>query len=362
MKIAHITPVMNTVPPEKYGGIEQDIVQLAKGQASAGHGITIFAARGSKAPASGVQIFEAAPYPTRERTSENRSWEIKEFLQVISMQDNFDLLHFHYEPIIARVNIDGVEQNLLNFIRVPSVITFHNTTHIDANINYYKENKDLWKFNYVFLSKNHQAPLSFFPNSGVIYNGIPVADFKFNNKPDEYLLFLGRITKAKGIIEAIQCAKEIGKKLVIAAKIDPVDRDFYEGEVKHLIDGKQIIYVGEVDFNQKVELYKNALCTLFPILWEEPFGLVMIESMACGTPVVAFRRGSVPEIIQDGRTGFIVDNVFEMAKAVGDIGKINRGNCRKHVEQNFSSEKMVVDYLRLYTEILNKNFTCSQSY
>src|SRR3990167_2822876 len=212
--------------------------------------------------------------------------------------------------------------------------------------------KKLWQYDYVFISKNQKDPLKFFPNSTIIYNGIDVKRLPFKNEPGDYLLFLGRITDFKGILEAIQIAKLANKKLVIAAKVDPTDEDFYNRKVKPLIDGVKIVYVGEVDFNQKIEYLKNALCLLFPIKWDEPFGLVLIEAMACGTPVVAFDRGSVSEIVEDKVTGFLGTNFYQAARAISKIGQIDRAKCRERVEKHFSQERMLNAYGQLYKKLL----------
>jgi len=299
-----------------------------------------------------IHLIESSPYPTIEDLSQNRKFEINEFLKVLSNQSNFDLFHFHYEPIVLNCTIDSIEFNFLNFIKKPILITFHNTTHIQEHIDFYKEHKNLWQYDYVFISKNQKDPLKFFPNSTIIYNGIDIKKLPFKNEPGDYLLFLGRITDFKGILEAIQIANLVNIKLVIAAKVDPTDEDFYNQKVKPLIDGVKIVYVGEVDFNQKIEYLKNALCLLFPIKWEEPFGLVLVEAMACGTPVVAFDRGSVSEIVEDGVTGFVVTNVDQAAEAISKIGQIDRARCRERVEKHFSQETMLNAYEQLYKKLL----------
>ena len=352
MKIAQVIPVMMTIPPKKYGGIERDVVELSVRLAKKGHEVTIFAANGSKLDFPGVKIVESSPFPTDKDRSQNRKWEINQALQVLSLQNNFDIIHFHYEPIIFRYLIDGNEFNLLEYFTVPVLVSFHNQTYIEKHIEYYKSHKSLWKFHYSFVSRNHRKPLSFLPHSFVIYNGIPVETFEFNHRPKDYLTFLGRITPTKGVMEATQVAKLAGKKLIIAAKVDIVDKEYYEKEVKPLIDGKQIVYVGEVNKKQKVKLLKDALCLVFPVQWNEPFGIVMIEAMACGTPIIAFDKGSVPEVIKNGETGFIVNTVSEMADAISKITIINRQKCREWVEKLFNAKGMTDKYVTVYKMLL----------
>lgn len=351
-RIAEIIPLMTTIPPKKYGGIELIAQELSLGFAKKGYKIGVFCAKGSKLKEVNVDLIECSPFPTIEDLSQNRKFEINEFLKVLSNQSNFDFFHFHFEPIVLNCKVDNIEFNFLNFINKPILITFHNTTHIQEHIDFYKEHKNLWQYNYVFISKNQRESLKFFPNSTIIYNGIDVKRFPFKNEPGDYLLFLGRITDFKGILEAIQIANIVNKKLVIAGKVDPTDENFYTQKVKPLIDGVKIVYAGEVDFNQKIEYLKNAFCLLFPIKWDEPFGLVLIEAMACGTPVVAFDRGSVGEIVEDGVTGFVVNNIDQAAQAIGKIGKIDRAKCRERVEKHFSLEIMLNAYEQLYKKLL----------
>lgn len=357
MRIAQVVPVMMNLPPKKYGGIERDVTELAINLGKRGHEVTVFAAKGSKLDFPGIKIIESSPFPTNKDRSQNRKWEINQALQVLSLQHNFDIIHFHYEPVIFRYSVDENEFNLLEYFTTPILSSFHNQTYIDEHIEYYKSHKRLWKIPYTFVSHNHKQPLSFLPHTFVVYNGIPVETFEFNNNPKNYLVFLGRITPSKGVVEAIQVAKLAGKKLIIAAKIDEVDSEYYEKEVKSLIDGRQIVYIGEVNHKQKVKLLKDASCLLFPIQWNEPFGIVMIEAMACGTPVIALAKGSVSEIIKEGRTGYIVNTTSEMVDAISKIGNINRQQCQKWVEKLFNAQKMIGRYEAIYTSCFNQTMS-----
>ncbi len=351
MKIAIVAPVMVPVPPKKYGGIEVIVDLLAHGLAERHHSVTVFCAGSSTIVGEGITRVESSPYPTSEHSEENRAWEEKQLHAVLKHEEEFDVIHFHYEPIIFRMMDDGKEINLLDRLHRPAVLTFHNTTDIPEHIEYYRTHESLYRHTMTFISKNQRSRVSFIPNTQVIYNAIPIDQFSVENKKGNYFLFLGRIMRKKGILEAIAVAKQTGTPLIIAAKIDPIDRIFYQREVEPFVDGTFIRYVGEVDFLTKVEYFKNAYCLLFPITWEEPFGLVMIEALACGTPVVAFRRGSVPEIIIDGKTGFVVDTIKEMVEATKKIDQIDRSFCRKYVEETFRSEKMITEYEKLFLKI-----------
>jgi len=354
MKIAIVAPVMVSVPPKKYGGIELIVDELARGLADKGHEITVFCSGGSTIGQKGISRVETCPYPTSEHIEENRQWELKQILTIFGRQHEFDVIHFNYEPAVFRFDIDGIVVNLLDFFTVPVALTFHNTTDIQANIEYYHRTLSLHRHEMIFVSENQRRPVSFFPNTKVVYNALPIENFPVESKKENYLLFLGRITPFKGILEAIEVAKKTDIPLVIVAKVDPVDQEFYEKEVKNKIDGKLIRYVGEADFAGKIEYLKKARCLLFPILWEEPFGLVMTEALACGTPVVAFKRGSVPEIIQDGVNGFIVGNVDEMVEAIGKTETISAEKCRESVEGRFSVKRMVNEYEAVFEKIAQK--------
>jgi len=354
MKIAIVSPVIIPVPPVKYGGIQLIVAELAHGLAARGHQITVFCSGESTIEGKNITRTETSPYPTFDHVEENRIWEKKQLFSVIERQNEFDVIHLNYEPAVLNFEIEGKKINLLDLFSVPVVLTFHNSTNVPEHLEYYKNNL-LPPNNFpVFISENHRSPLSFISNSKVIYNGIDVERFPFSAEKENYLLFLGRITPTKGILEAISVSEKTNLPLIIAANIDSSDREFYEKEVKPRIDGELIRYVGEADFSQKVEYLKKASCLLFPILWDEPFGLVMVESLACGTPVIAFKKGSVPEIIQDGINGFIVENVDEMAKAIEEIRTISAIECRKSVERKFSVERMVDEYENLFKSALLK--------
>lgn len=354
MKIAIVSPVMVPVPPPKYGGIERIVDVLAHGLAERQHHVTVFCAGQSTIGGTNLSRIESSPYPTEDRLEENREWEIHQFLSVLSQQSEFNVIHFNYEPIVGRMNIEGTRVNVFDFFTTPLVSTFHNTTHIPDHIEYYRNAESLARHQMVFISKNQREPLSFFSRSQVIYNAVSIGQFPFEDKKEGYLLFLGRITPVKGILQAIEVAEKTHTLLKIVAKVDPVDRQFYETEVAPRIDGKLIQYLGEVDFEGKVEYLKKARCLLFPILWEEPFGLVMTEALACGTPVIAFRRGSVPEIITEGVSGYIVDTVEEMIDAVKKVESISPIECRKSIEGRFSIDRMVDEYEGLFQKIASR--------
>jgi glycosyltransferase involved in cell wall biosynthesis len=255
----------------------------------------------------------------------------------------YDMVHNHAgEPAMA----------MSHLVDAPMLTTMHCLITPDT--------KFVWKHYegwYNAISRAHHATIppgcggSF---AGVVHNAIDVESFPFSNQKDDYLLFLSRIAPEKGTHLAIEAARRVGMRLVIAAKVDPVDRAYYEDVVAPLIDGEQVVYVGEANAIQKRRLYERAYCLLFPICWEEPFGLVMAEAMACGTPVVAFARGAAPEVVVDGQTGYLVEDVDGMVQAVRKVDRIDPYRCREHVVGHFSPSVMVERYLLLYHKILNQ--------
>jgi glycosyltransferase involved in cell wall biosynthesis len=189
---------------------------------------------------------------------------------------------------------------------------------------------------------------------GVVYNGIDVESFPYEERKEDYLLFLGRVAPEKGTHLAIEVARRLEKRLIIAAKVDRADQQYFHDIVEPLIDGDLIRFVGEVDGTLKRSLYARAYCLLLPICWDEPFGLVMVEAMACGTPVIAFARGAAPELVLEGETGFLVHDVDGMAAAVHRVDRIDPLRCRRHVEENFSAQRMTEGYLALYERVLEE--------
>jgi glycosyltransferase involved in cell wall biosynthesis len=354
MKIAIVSPIMGPIPPKKYGGIELIVDELVRSLTERGHEVTVFCSGESTIAGPNITRIETSPYPTREHPDEHRKWEKKQLLAVLNRQHDFDVIHLNYEPIACRFDANGGSVNLLDSFEVPVALTFHNTTDIAANIAYYRDALSLHRHTMIFISENQRKRVAFFPKTHIIYNALPIGDFPLETKKENYLLFLGRITPSKGLPEAIAVARKTNIPLFIIAKIDPVDRDYYEKEIKSHIDGKLIHYLGEADFPGKVAYLKKARCLLFPILWEEPFGLVMIEALACGTPVIAFRRGSVPEIIQDGVNGFIVANIAEMAEAVKKIDMISPTKCRESVAKRFLVKRMADEYEDLFKKLALK--------
>jgi len=342
LKIAQIAPLWFSIPPKKYGGIERIISFLTEELVRRGHKIALFASGDSKTKA---ELFSLTK---KGAISQGLSWH-DYYLNLLNHSfafkkaDQFDIIHCHWGVMGAFFQ---------RFIKTPVLHTFHNIpTAADLRwelvYKYYQDD-----VNVVFISESEKrnTPLKF-KNSWVCYNGIDISQFKFNPYPKDHFIWVARVCPAKGTKEAIEIAKRTKTKLLLAGQIQPHYREYFETEIKPELNS-QIQYVGELSQEELSDFYGQARACLYPISWEEPFGLIMTESMACGTPVIAFDRGSVREIIKDDKTGFIVKNVREAVAAVKKIDQIDRRECRKWVKENFTVKKMVDSYEKIYYQIL----------
>jgi glycosyltransferase involved in cell wall biosynthesis len=258
---------------------------------------------------------------------------------------DYDIVHSHNGPP------SEIGMSLSHLTPTPMLTTLH--CQLTEDSRYIWSNYAGW---YNVISHQQAAVLPALPHAryaGVVHNSIDVESFPFQAEKEDYLLFMGRISPEKAPDLAVEAARRLGMKLVIAAKMAmPWEKQYYKEVLEPLLDDETARYIGEVDAAQKRELYATARCLLVPLAWEEPFGLVMIEAMACGTPVVAFHRGAAPELIEHGVNGFLVDDVDGMVEAVRRIGSIDPKNCRRLVEERFSSKALAVRYLEVYEKIL----------
>lgn len=340
MKIAQIAPLYEAVPPLFYGGTERVVSYLTEELVRLGHEVTLFA--------SGDSVTSARLSPccrSALRLDKNCIDPVPHHLlmleQVYENVHEFDVLHFH---------IDYLHFPLSRRHRAAHVTTLHGRLDIPDLVPLYHEYRDV---PVVSISDAQRRPLSWINWKGTVYHGLPPELLPFNEKGGDYLAFLGRISPEKGLEAAIEIARRSGIKLKIAAKVDKVDLPYYEEQIKPLMDASFVEFIGEICEKEKKEFLGNALALLFPIDWEEPFGLVMIESMACGTPVIAFARGSVPEVIGDGVSGFAVGNVDEAVRAAEKVGALSRAGCRKYFEERFLAQRMASDYLALYGGLIS---------
>lgn len=346
MKIALLAPFEERVPPRRYGGTEVVVYNLAAELDRMGHDVTVFASGDSKIAGRLVAV---RPQPIgsglRKRVREAMTYQgLAKVVEVLS-KEKFDILHNHigWQALVFR-----------DMFKLPMLTTLHWVLDNDCERTMYGFYKQM---PFVSISNSQRKPLPDLNYKATIYHGLQLKKFIFSPKPADYLAFLGRFSPVKGPVEAIKIAKKTGMRLIMAAKINDFERDFYEDKIKPLIDGDQIVYIGEVNHAEKVKLLGGAKALLSPLLWAEPFGLTNAEALACGTPVIGTRRGSLPEIIKDGQVGFLRDTVDEMANCVTLLGQINRFECREYAEARFSAERMAGDYLRVYARTITQYVT-----
>ncbi len=342
MRIAQIAPLAERVPPKKYGGIERVVNALTEELVKRGHDVTLFASGDSQTSAKLVSVY---PISLREAKIKDvygsNVWTLLNLGVAYERQDSFDIIHDHNGHF-------GLP--LANIAKTPTVITAHGP--------FTSENRRIYQMlrkpYLVTISDAQAVPAPGAHFAGTVYNGLPMETYPFSFDNEGYLLYVGRICMEKGTHYAIEVANALRLSLVIAAKLEPSDRQYFHEHVEPYLS-EQIRWVGEVGEEERNRLMSRALCLLHPITWREPFGLTIIESMACGCPVVAFNRGSIPEIINHGKTGYIVKDAEDMIEAVVNIDKIERIECRKHALNNFSATRMADNYEKIYQKILEEN-------
>jgi glycosyltransferase involved in cell wall biosynthesis len=345
MRIAQIAPLWERVPPPAYGGIELIVGLLTDELVNRGHDVTLFASGDSITRAKLASIHPQA-LRLDPSIKECGIYEMLQLAQVYERAGEFDLIHSH---------IGCAALPYTRLTKTPTVHTLHGIFTPDNQKMYgYAKTQP-----YISISDAQREPRLELNCVATVYNSIDVESHQFFSTPDEpaYLAFLGRMSPEKGPRQAIEIAKATGIPLKMAGKVDPVDVEFFDREVKPLIDGEFIQFLGEADHNMKNNLMGRAIATLFPIQWREPFGLVTIESMAAGTPVIAIGLGAVPEIIAHGYSGFICNSVAECIAAISQIPSISRSACREYVEHNFGVDSMTNGYEAVYQKVLAEKFS-----
>jgi glycosyltransferase involved in cell wall biosynthesis len=339
MRILQIAPLAERVPPVAYGGTESVVCLLVDGLVRAGHDVVLWASGDSLTLAELRSVYRQG-LRLDPAVADPHPYEWLHAVEAIKDAQEFDIIHNHDgERVMA----------LASLLDVPMLTTMHCLIEPDT--------KFIWQRYQGFFNTVSEAERATIPPlegprfAGVVHNAVDVASFPFRVHKDGYLLFVGRMGLAKGAHLAIEVARRLDMRLVMAGKVDSCDEQYFAEAVEPYIDGKQIQFLGEVGY-EKRELYANASCLLVPLCWEEPFGLVMPEAMACGTPVIAFSRGSAPEVVLDAQTGYLVRDVDEMADAVSRLDRLDPYVCRRHVEQNFDVPIMVQHYLDVYERII----------
>ncbi len=339
MRIAQIAPLYESVPPRLYGGTERVVANLADALVDLGHDVTLFA--------SGDSRTRARLVPTRERAlrldprpSCDLPAHLVMFEDVLARAEHFDVLHFH---------TDCVQMPVFRHLADRTLTTLHGRLDLADLVPFYERFPD---FPLVSISNHQRKPLPTANFVATVHHGLPAGHLPFNAAPaGDYLAFLGRISPEKRPDRAIEIATRAGVTLRIAAKVDKADEAYFRERIEPLLDHPLVEFIGEIGDADKAAFLGNARALLFPIDWPEPFGLVMIEAMACGTPVVAFDCGSVPEIVEDGVTGFIVRDLDEAVAAVGRLDGLERAAIRRVFETRFSAEAMARAYVRVYEQL-----------
>ncbi len=346
LRIAILSPVWFPVPPTGYGGIEAVVSLLTEELVDRGHDVTLFASGDSRSRAKVVSVFPSAP---SERIGESLA-ELRHALACFERASEFDIICDHSGPPAAALAATAA---------IPVVHTVHGPLDNEAGLIYRQIGNLSKNVGLISLSLNQRRPAPELPWVGNCPNAIELSRYPLSRTRGEYLAFIGRMSPDKGAHRAIEVAKQAGLPLKIAAKNrEPKEQEYFERYVHpHL--GEGIEYLGEVGHEAKVRLLQGARATVFPIDWEEPFGLVMIESLACGTPVIATNRGSVPEVLTNGRTGVIVADYRQIAAAIPAADKIDPRDCRTHVERWFSPQRMVESYLSVFRGVLAEHHALS---
>ncbi len=372
MKIAIVSTIEETIPPTKYGGVEWIVYEVAHGLGKKGHTVDLYASGDSEKD----EFYNLIPIVEKSIRT------LPEFANDYMMRENQKMISYsRAAELIARNNYDVVHNNagcrflyFSRFFKTPVVSTIHGP----LNIHYQQPSfREFNNTHYISISQNQRKDMTDLNYAATIYNGTNIQDFHLSTHVDTNapIVFLARFSHEKGGIEAANVAHKLGKKLYIASKVDSVDKDYF-AQAQHLIDHEHVEFVGEINLDKKAELLSSARCLLVPIQWEEPFGLMFTEAMASGTPVITFSRGSAPEIVVDGKTGFLINQSDEFIrgdftiKKTGIEGLIEavekiyampqdeyeamRQACRTHVEENFTVEKMVDGYEAAFQKIIAK--------
>ena len=339
MKIAMLAPIAWRTPPRSYGPWERVVSLLTEGLVSRGIDVTLFATGDSITQA---RLDYVCPFPYEENPQiDAKVWEAMHIAHLFEQANQFDLIHNHYDflPLVFS-----------RLTSTPMVTTIHGFSSSKI-LPVYRAYQD--SSYYISISNADRSPdLRYL---ATVYHGIQLDEFTYRDRPGEYLLYFGRIHPDKGTREAIDIARLSGHRLLMAGNIQ--DKEYFNRQVAPHIDNKQVVYLGTVGPAQRNDLLGNALALLHPIHFKEPFGLSVIEAMACGTPVIAFNKGSMPEVIVHQQTGFLVDNVEEACESVARLSKIDRWQCRQWVAGHFCVERMVEDYLQIYQSILENNIS-----
>jgi glycosyltransferase involved in cell wall biosynthesis len=336
MKIAQVAPLYESVPPKLYGGTERVVSYITEELVKLDHDVTLYASGDSQTSARLRSVCERALRLEGGKLLSPLAHHLNLLEMVAQEADEYDVVHFH---------LDYLAFSQIRRLEIPAVTTLHGRLDIPDLYPLFREFDDMFL---ISISDAQRAPMPWASWLSTVHHGLPEDLHKPNYGQGEYLAFLGRISPEKRVDRAIEIAGQVHMPLRVAAKIDDADRRYFETEISDLLTDSDVEFVGEIGEAEKEEFLGNAIALLFPIDWPEPFGLVMIEALSCGTPVIAFRGGSVAEIIEDGVTGFIVESVEQATQAVKRISEIDRRVCRQRFMERFTARRMCEQYIAAY--------------
>jgi glycosyltransferase involved in cell wall biosynthesis len=342
MRIAQVAPLYERVPPKLYGGTERVVSYLADECVRQGHDVTLFASGDSITRAKLRPVCERALRLEGKRIIDPLAHHVRLLEMVAREAHEFDIVHFHIDylhfPVTRRQDVSAVT-------------TLHGRLDIPDVHPVYRQFDDM---HLVSISDAQRKPMPWANWVGTVYHGLPEDLYRPQKQPGKYLAFLGRISPEKRVDRAIEIAKRAGMPIRIAAKVDLADKEYFDSQIRKLLDDPLVEYIGEIGEHEKSEFLGNAYALLFPVDWPEPFGLAMIEAMACGTPVIAYRKGSVPEVIDEGLTGFIVENLDEAVNAVRRVSSLDRRGCSQIFKERFSASRMCSNCLAVYQRLCGR--------
>jgi glycosyltransferase involved in cell wall biosynthesis len=348
MRIAQVAPLYESVPPKYYGGTERVVSYLTEELVRQGHEVTLFASGDSETKA---RLVAACPRSLRldKRCRDHMAHHYVMLENVFQRAAEFDIIHFH---------LDYLHFPLSRREAFTHVTTLHGRLDLPDLVPLYQEFRDM---PVISISNGQREPLPWANWQATVYHGLPADSYQYRPEAGRYLAFLGRISLEKRVDRAIEIATRVGMPLKIAAKVDRVDKDYFESVIAPLLRNPLVEFVGEIGDGEKDEFLGNAYALLFPIDWPEPFGLVMIEAMACGTPVIAYRGGAVPEIMEQGHTGFIVHGLENAVEAVRHVPHLSRKRCREVFEQRFTATRMARDYVQQFERLIARGQEVSEA-
>lgn len=341
MRIAQVAPLYESVPPKYYGGTERVVSYLTEELVRQGHEVTLFASGDSVTNARLVAVCRRS-LRLDKHCIDQLAHHIVMLERVFQQASEFDIVHFH---------VDYLHFSMSRRQRITHVTTLHGRLDIPDLFPLYQEFRDM---PVISISNVQREPLPWANWQATVYHGLPADLYRFRAQPGSYLAFLGRISPEKRVDRAIEIAKRVQIPLKIAAKVDRADKKYFKSTIEPLLCDSLVEVVGEISDTEKDEFLGNAYALLVPIDWPEPFGLVMIEAMACGTPVIAYRGGAVPEIMEEGQTGFIVEDLEDAVEAARRIPTLSRRRCREVFEQRFTATRMANEYVRVYERLINR--------